>query len=229
MVQTVEARPEAIRTSIQNQLAWDSRVNSKDLRVEVSGGIARLTGTVTNYNAKRYAASDALLTPGVKEIDNRITVKYPGYVPVPPDSVIQSNIKQLFQWNSNLDASKLDVSVKDGWVTLRGSVDRYWEKIRAEELAAGVPGVLELTNEIAVVPRETLTDKQIAEDVISALNRMIDVNMNQVNVQVDNGVVKLEGLAQDMTTYRTIEDIAFYTKGVTSVNNKMLIAPKSGV
>lgn len=58
---------------------------------------------------------------------------------------------------AELDASDIDVSVKNGEVTLRGTVERREWKRLAEDLIAVISGVQEVQNQLRVSARETET------------------------------------------------------------------------
>jgi osmotically-inducible protein OsmY len=76
---------------------------------------------------------------------------------------------------------------------LEGTVDAFWKKVRAEDLAFSMRGVLGLTNKIAVVPTQTIADENLAENIINALDRNVNVNVDDVNVTVEDGTVTLTG------------------------------------
>ena len=76
------------------------------------------------------------------------------------DSEIRSNIERAFTSDNELYPFDLNVTVGAGWVTLEGTVDAFWKKVRAEDLALGMRGVINLTNKIAVVPTQTIADER---------------------------------------------------------------------
>ena len=51
-----------------------------------------------------------------------------------------------------IDASEIEVTVKQGEVTLKGSVDNRWAKRRVEDLAEQVMGVHDVMNQVRVEP-----------------------------------------------------------------------------
>ena len=60
-----------------------------------------------------------------------------------------------------VDASDIEVEVKDGEVTLKGTVEERWMKRLAEDIAEVVPGVHDVHNQIRV--KGGLIDKIIGE------------------------------------------------------------------
>lgn len=70
------------------------------------------------------------------------------------DERIEEEINERLTYHTDIDASEVDVEVKDGAVTLRGTVERRHEKRIAEDVAEGVWGVKDVRNEIRVQSRE---------------------------------------------------------------------------
>lgn len=66
------------------------------------------------------------------------------------DDRIQEDINDRLTDDSQVDASEVDVSVKNGEVTLSGIVDDRSAKRRAEDIAESVSGVTHLENRIRV-------------------------------------------------------------------------------
>jgi len=214
---------EELRKDVQDQLHWDSRVNAGNVKIEVDDATVKLTGTVPTYSARRAAQEDAWLVPGVKSVDNQLTVVYHGAAQVPADSEIAANLMNIISWDSDLENADIDVSVKDGWVTLRGTVNAYWKKLCAEELASTPTGVHGVTNELAVVPSGSYEDKLIADSIVAALERNTHGDVEFINVQVNRGEVTLTGSVSSLPAFRAAQQAAEYTPGVVAVNNDLTI------
>jgi osmotically-inducible protein OsmY len=216
------ATPEKIKKQVVDQLYWDSRVDASDIEVEVEGGEVALTGDVPSYSARQAATSTVWSIDGVTAVDNRLSVEYPSTIEFPSDAEVRSNIESILLWNTEIDSSEIAISVQDHIVTLEGTVDSYWKKVRAADLA-DVTGVFEVVNKLAVVPTEDYVDEDIAGDVTDALDRNLHVNVDDVTVKVKDGEVTLTGTVSSWTAYRSAEDSAFYTLGVRDVDNRLTI------
>jgi hypothetical protein len=68
------------------------------------------------------------------------------------DEAILDDICQLLTDNPDIDASDIDVEVVDAEVILIGTVDDRDAKRLAEDLAASVPGVGDVQNQLRVEP-----------------------------------------------------------------------------
>ncbi len=66
------------------------------------------------------------------------------------DERIKEDVCDLLTQSGEIDASDMEVSVKNGEVTLQGTVDRRWTKRAAEALADTVYGVADVHNELHI-------------------------------------------------------------------------------
>lgn len=216
---------ETIKKNVVEQLYWNTSVNASDIEVQVEeDGQVTLSGSVPSYSVRQSATSTVWAVSGVTAVDNQIAVEYPAAVEFPSDSDIKSNVESILLWNTEIDSSEIEVTVNDNIVTLEGTVESYWKKVRVEELS-DVTGVFSIVNKLAVVPTEEVVDEDIAENVEEALDRNIMVSVDDVTVKVKNGEVTLTGDVQNWGAYRSAEDSAFYTLGVKEVDNRLTIEP----
>jgi hypothetical protein len=66
------------------------------------------------------------------------------------DERIRESVSEALQHDGDLDASEIEVSVRDGEVTLEGSVPNRWSKRLAEDLVHDQPGVRDVHNRLKV-------------------------------------------------------------------------------
>jgi osmotically-inducible protein OsmY len=216
-------KTEQIKQNVVNHLCRDSRVDASDIKVEVSDDKVTLTGTVPTYSARKAALEDALFIIGVNSVENDICIRYPPGVQVPTDMEIKTAVENILTWNPNIISSNIKVLVVHGAVTLEGTVESYWKKMKAEELASDVTGVVSVTNMLAAVPSKDALDEAIAEDIIVSLNRMVHVNADCVNVKVKDGKVTLSGSVPDWAGYYAAYDAARYALNVVDVVNNLKV------
>jgi osmotically-inducible protein OsmY len=67
-------------------------------------------------------------------------------------------------------------------------------------------------------------DKQIAEEIEAALGRNVYVNAEEITVKVENGSVKLTGVAPSNFARATAFGAAARTAGVVAIDNNITIA-----
>jgi osmotically-inducible protein OsmY len=111
------------------------------------------------------------------------------------DQEIQNDVMDELKWEPFLTASEIGVAVKNGIVTLSGTVDRYAKKIAAETAAKKVNGVKAVAEDIEVKlgTSSKKNDTEIAEAAIIALKWHSAMQENKINISVENGWVTLEG------------------------------------
>src|SRR5690606_10478005 len=64
------------------------------------------------------------------------------------DERIREDVNERLMNDDHVDASGITVQVKDGTVTLSGTVDERWEKHRAEDIAEACSGVRDVQNNL---------------------------------------------------------------------------------
>jgi len=218
---------EEIKKEIVDQMYWDQSVDASKILVEVANGKVKLTGRVPSFSARRAAYNDAIVIPGVTSVDNQLNVETAPTTYTVSDDELKTRIENVLSWSASLNsANSITVAVSSGRVILSGYVGAYWKKLRAEELTSEVAGVREVENALSVVLTKKLSDKLIADDLMTALERRDSLEINQINVTVENGVVTLSGAVPDWTTLKGIERTACYTAGVSDVVNHLgVISP----
>lgn len=111
------------------------------------------------------------------------------------DLEIQQDVMNELLWQPFLKSANIGVAVKNGIVTLSGTVDNYAQKTEAEKAAKKVTGVKAIAEDlqIGVSPTYKKTDAEIAESVMNALKWHAAVPEEKIKVKVENGVVTMEG------------------------------------
>lgn len=148
------------------------------------------------------------------------------------DSEIQKDVMDELKWEPFLNASEIGVSVKNGAVTLSGTVDTYLKKAMAEKAAKRVAGVKAVAEEIEVKFNDTLfkNDTQIAEAVLNALKWHSAINEEKIKVKVEDGVVTLDGEVdweyQRSSAVSQIENLIGVKLIINNITVKVGIVPK---
>ena len=212
-----------IRKQVLDQLQWDNRVEIEDLEVDVMEGRLSMRGTVPSYDTLRAAEESVYVIPGIHSVDNSLIIKYPEDITVPTDEDIRSTVENTLKWNNNLNADSIDVNVEEGLVVLEGKTDKYWKKRLAEDITLSTVGVTSVDNKIKVEPYERVLDEIIAQDVKAALERNYQIEAQDIDVEVKDGIVKLTGVVPDFNASRAAYVSALYTNGVNEVRNDIQV------
>jgi len=216
-------KAEVLKQDIIDHLTWDDRIDVNNVYVYVEDGNVQLRGNVPTFSAKLAASKDAQIIDGVKNIDNQLEVVYPRTEQVLNDNEITNNIVNMLLWNSNIVSSDIVVKSQDGIVTLTGSVDTYWEKYLAEDIANSAKGVVKVVNLLDVELTKTKVDMDIQQAIRDALNRTSYIESDNINISVNNGVVTLTGSVKNFSEKQDLLDIVRYTTGVVSVIDEIRI------
>ena len=143
------------------------------------------------------------------------------------DKEIEQDVKAELEWDPDLDANDIAVSVKQGVVTLAGFVKSYTDKYEAETAAKRVAGVTGVANDLEVrLPAvDERPDPDIARDAVAALKSQLPISSENIKVVVKDGWVTLEGEAEWQYQRQTAENVVRRIKGVKGVSNTILLRP----
>ncbi|WP_045217132.1 BON domain-containing protein [Desulfonatronovibrio magnus] len=215
---------EEIKNSIVDAIYRDPRINASDVSVEVDNGKVTLSGQVPTYFSFTATHSNALQIPGVVSVDNRLIVSYPPGVTIPAASELLSFVEDKLDRNPDIDIQDKEIKVTGGNVTLRGTVDAYWKKDYAETLVASEPGVLTITNNLAIVPDKDYLDQDVANGVSLSLESNPLVSSEDIDVRVQNGKVTLTGTVPSWPVWEAAHNSAVLTPGVRGVENLIVVS-----
>jgi hyperosmotically inducible periplasmic protein len=200
----------------------------QNVKSSVEDGIVTLTGSVDLYQNKLDAANKAKKISNVTGVRNDITVAGENM----PDAQLQQKLAKKLEYDrvgyGDNAFNYVAVAVKDGVVTLSG--DTYWDVPRdsAMAIAARMPGVKDVVNDVKVLPTSFFDDsirRRTARAIYrdSVLSRYAIDPADPIRIIVDNGHVTLYGTVQS-TMDKNIAGIrASAVPGAFSVENKLVV------
>jgi len=144
------------------------------------------------------------------------------------DRQIQLDVLDELRWEPSVNATDIGVTVKDGVVTLEGTVDSYAEKWAAERAAKRLPNVKDLAVELEVkLPGSSeRSDADIARTAENVLQWDVLVPHNRIKVTVEKGFLTLEGEVDREFQRSAAERAVHHLTGVKGVSNQITIKPK---
>jgi osmotically-inducible protein OsmY len=143
------------------------------------------------------------------------------------DLSLREEVERELGWEPVVRSAEIGVGVKDGVVTLMGTVDSYSARRAAEHAAARVRGVKAISSQLEVKPVDSAerSDADIAWAAANVLAWNTLVPSSRVQVQVSHGHITLEG-AVDWRFQRTAaEDAVANLAGVTGLTNLIVVSP----
>ena len=213
---------EEIQANVLEELKWDTRVRPNEIGVAVKDGIVTLTGWVDSYLKKMAAEEAAHRVPGVKAVANDIEVRLPGFAER-TDTDLAAAVLNALRWDAAIPTGKVDVTVSQGWVTLKGEVEYAFQKRDAERAVRRLSGVKGVSNLIVVKPQVFPSD--LKQQIERALVRNAETDARNITIEVEGSKVILRGTVRSYAEKEAAEDTAWAAPGVTEVENRIVISP----
>jgi hyperosmotically inducible protein len=236
LVSTVPLRAsetdDRIESSAKKSYVFKTYLKDDSIKIESKNGAVILTGTVADSSQKSLAENTVESLPGVKSVDNQLKVK--GESPAEhSDGWIGTKVKTTLLFHRNVRATKTDVKVTDGVVSLSGEASSQAQKELTTEYAKDVEGVKEVKNEMTIAktpakPDQTIGEKiddaSITAQVKSSLMSHRSTSALKTKVETTDGVVTLAGIAKNAAEKSLVTKLVTDIDGVISVVNNMTIA-----
>ena len=221
-----------IESAAAKSFVFKTYLAKDSIKTESKNGLVTLSGTVSESAHKSLAEDTVESLPGVKSVDNQLTVK--GENPAEhSDTWIKVKVKSVLMFHRNVSGSGTEVSVKDGVVTLRGAATSLAQKELTAEYAKDIDNVKEVKNEMTVAttpatPAETLGEKiddaSISAQVKASLFSHRSTSAIKTKVSTTDGVVTVSGKAKNEAEKTLVTKLATDINGVNSVVNNMTVA-----
>jgi osmotically-inducible protein OsmY len=144
------------------------------------------------------------------------------------DRELQIDVLDELRWEPGVNATDIGATVKDGVVTLEGTVDSCAEKWAAERAVKRLPGVKALAVELEVkLPGSSeRNDADIARAAENALQWNVLVPRGGIKVTAEKGFLTLEGEADWQFQRSAAERAVLHLMGVKGVSNQITLKPK---
>lgn len=210
-----------LRDDILDELAYEPVVDPAHIGVAVDQNVVTLTGHVGSYAQKLAALSAVRRVKGVHGIADEIEVR-PASEAKTSDDEIASRAINVLSWDSVVPDDGIQVTVRDGLVTLTGRVHWYYQKSSAERDVRNLSGVRSVVNNIEVEPHAKADN--VKKKIEAALKRHAEIEAKDVRVTVrDDDEVLLEGKVRNWDEKFAVENAAWSAPGVKNVRDRLTI------
>ena len=211
-----------LKQHVQNALDWEPGLDAKDIGISVETGVITLRGNVSSYAEKMTAERVTLRVYGVKAVANDLAVHLPHEF-VRTDTDIAQAVVSALNWNTIVPKDRVSVAVTDGWITLTGTLDWYYQKHAAARTVRDLMGVKGVTDNILVRPHVKTVD--VRDKIEAAFKRSAEVDARRISIVAEDGKVILAGNVRSWAERDEAERAAWAAPGVKQVDDRISVVP----
>jgi osmotically-inducible protein OsmY len=211
-----------IERDVRDELKWDPDLDASDIAVSVKDGVVTLAGFTKSYTDRLEAELAAKRVAGVRAVANDIEVRLPA-IDQRPDPDIARDAVSALKAELPISHDRIEVIVKDGWVTLEGAVEWQYQKTTAENAVRKVKGVKGVTNVVTVKPK--VQPSELQHKIMEAFKRNAEVDANRITVEANGSEVILKGTVRSWIEREEAERVAWSAPGVTKVEDRIVVSP----
>ncbi len=195
--------PTELNAKIEQTLDGDPRLRGYELKARAyDGGLVQIQGIVDVLDEKRQAEELIWRIPGVKRVENNITVCTDGGI---DDGDVAFEVSEELRANPEIPDS-VGVAVSGGAVRLVGSAGTLNQMEEAVETAGMARGVKDVKSELKLT--DTADDATINNQVQRALLALPELRPGWVKSLSRDGVVTLWGNVPKKTAVLALETAA---------------------
>jgi osmotically-inducible protein OsmY len=228
MINTLNKTDTELKNDVFAELTYEPSIKVTDIGVLVKDGIVTLNGYVSSYVEKWSVVSAVKRVTGVRAIADEIEVKITD-ADRRTDEDIAAAARDLISWSTIIPRT-LQVIVREGWVSLEGEVEWWYQKDAAVNLVQQMVGIKGVSDSISVQQMVDIKEvshyisvepKAIEKDINLALKRSAIVDVDQIQVESSGNKVVLRGEVRSFVARDEAERIAWSEPGVCSVDNHL--------
>ena len=215
-----------IQKDVLAELNAEPNLRNDDLAVGVRDGVVTLAGYVDSYADKWRAERVVSKVKGVKAVVNELEVRLSSSSQRTDPEIARAAVNAL-QWNVLVPHDRIQVAVEDGWITLRGEVDWYYQKEEAERTVRNITGIKGVSNLITVAAVPTPSD--VKQRITDTLRRGVQFDAERIAVEVTGHKAILKGTVRSYAEMQDAERAARKAPGITEVENRLTVDPMAYV
>jgi osmotically-inducible protein OsmY len=209
-----------LQHDVMEELKWELALKAGAIGVSVHDGVVTLTGHVETLNESNTAEKAVQRVFGVRGVANELVVKLPASLARDDTDIAEAAVHAL-KWTSSVPEDHITVTVRNGWLTLEGEVEWFYQKETAERVVRNLAGVKGITNLITV--RARATGEQVSDKIEAAFRRSAEIDAEAVRAEVRRSRAILRGKVTSWNEYGEAEWAAWSAPGITEVENRLKV------
>ena len=211
-----------IQKEVIAALKGEPSLRDDDIALGIRDGVVTLAGFVDSYADKWRAERTVSKLKGVKAVVNDLKVKLP-VSSQRPDPELARAVVDALKWNILVPHDRIQVVVEDGWVTLKGEADWYYQKEEAERTVRNLTGVKGVSNLITVAVKPTPSD--VKKRIVEALQHAAQFDAERITVEIDGHKAILRGTVRSYAELKDAERAVRNVPGISEVETHLTVDP----
>ena len=205
-----------VQREVLDELEWTPGLDIAAVGVAVHDGAVTLSGEVANLPQRKAALKAALRVRGVTAVADELEVRLPEGEGV-SDTDIADVVQRGFRDSVEVPHEAVHATVRDGVITLYGTVRLEYERRAARRIAEHARGVRGVDSRIELERRPSAPDAQ--ERIRSAIRRNAIIDAAHVAVHVEGTEAVLTGTVRSFAERSQAEKAAWTSPHLTGVRN----------
>lgn len=211
---------DGIESSARKCYVFKTYLKDDDIKIQSKDGAVTLTGTVAEEPNKTLAQETVASLPGVKSVDNRLELKgKPGTGSA--DALVSARVKLDLLSHRNLSATKTDVQVKDGIVTLRGEATSQAQIDLTTEYIRDVDAVKDVKNDMTVSEAHRMPDDKTMIEKAGDVGKKIGDTAGDVGKKIGDTASDVGEWIDDASITALVKATLLYHRSTSSLNTKV--------
>ncbi len=209
-----------LQHDVLDELEWEPSLDASKIGVAADHGVITLTGFVHSFSDRWTAEHVAKRVAGVEAVANELEVRLTSLA-APNDADIAQRALSALDWNVSVPKGAVKVAVTEGWLTLEGNVEWYYQKRAAEDAVRSLFGVRGITNSVIVKPH--VRAAEVKEKIEAALRRSAELDARNISVDATGDKVVLRGRVRSWAEHEDALQAAWSAPGVVRVEDHLAI------
>lgn len=214
----------SLRTAILAELDFDPAVDATSLTVEVVDSIVRLGGRAGSAPERSAANAAVRRIKAARGIADEIQIARPSVQTV-MDADLALQAVGVIEFYIRPEPGSVCVTAENGWITIDGDVDSFFEGREIESALRNLDGVRGLTNRIN--RRADPSSEEVRTQIVAVFERDIFEEPHGLKVSVFGGKATLEGAVHSVIERDLAQRAAGTVDGINYVENLLTVSTPS--